>query len=110
MSQPVFVVQCPHSGGEHNPRKLGRMEWNTGPHKRKFIRSRGRDLDRHDDEREADLVFWGEWEPCAVPLFDQAASRSYSRVSPPSTGRLTIRPAAAGLARGCSRGTWSSSA
>ena len=31
---------------------------------------------------------------CAVPLFHQAAFRSYSWVSPPSTGRLTIGPVA----------------
>ena len=32
---------------------------------------------------------------CAVPLTHQAAFRSYSWVSPPSTGRLTIGPDAA---------------
>ena len=88
MSQPVFVVQCPHSGGEHNPRKLGRMEWNTGPHKRKFIRSRGRDLDRHDDEREADLVFWGEWEP--------PVQCHYSIRRPSARIRASVRRARAG--------------
>ena len=47
---------------------------------------------------------------CAVPLIGQAASRSYSCVSPPSTGRLTMRPMFAGLARARSSGTCSWSA
>ncbi len=38
----------------------------------------------------------------------QAASRSYSCVSSPSTGQLTMRPAAAGFAPDCSSGTCSS--
>ena len=35
---------------------------------------------------------WVAFERCAVPLRRQAASRSYSWVSPPSTGRLMTRP------------------
>ncbi len=64
MSESVYVVQFPHPGPEHDPGSRGRMGWNTGPkHKRKFMRSAGRYVDRHDDEQDADLVFWGEWEP-----------------------------------------------
>lgn len=38
------------------------MAWNAGPHKRKFIRSRGRYVGEFGVATEADLVFWGEWE------------------------------------------------
>ena len=37
-----------------------------------------------------------------MPLFDQAASRSYSCVRPPRTGRLTMRLDGVGLALDCS--------
>ncbi len=53
---------------------------------------------------------WQEFTGVRCHYSDQAASRSYSCVIPPSTGRLTIRPSVAGLARGWSSGTWSSSA
>ena len=63
----VFVVQFPHPGREHNPDRLRRrpwrMEWNTGDHRRKFMRSPGRYLDNYETASDALLTFWGEWEP-----------------------------------------------
>jgi hypothetical protein len=41
---PVFV-QFPHPGKEHNPRRAPRQPWNTGEHRRKFLRSDGRHVD-----------------------------------------------------------------
>lgn len=59
----VFFVQFPHPGGEHNPR-TGDMPWNTHDHHhRKFLIAPGRYVDEDDRIREAELVFWGEWEP-----------------------------------------------
>jgi hypothetical protein len=61
MGEPSYFVQFPHPGGQHLP-PTDEMPWNTGDHKRKFLRSRGRYLDG-DVVREDELVFWGEWEP-----------------------------------------------
>jgi hypothetical protein len=59
----IYVVQFIHPGSEHNPGKANRMAWRvTNPHARKFLRRPGRYLDGNREEREADLVFWGEWE------------------------------------------------
>jgi len=56
------VVQFPHPGGEHVP-PSDEMPWNVGPHRRKFLTSTGRYLDRRGGSREDVLTFWGEWEP-----------------------------------------------
>lgn len=55
-------VQFLHPGGEHGP-DAGRTvrSWNRRSHKRKFLRSPGRYFDGRET-READLLFWGEWE------------------------------------------------
>jgi hypothetical protein len=58
---PVFV-QFPHPGPEHNPGKVHRQAWNRHKHRRKFLRSDGRYVDRNDSINDAPLVFWGEWE------------------------------------------------
>jgi hypothetical protein len=38
------------------------MPWNEGPHRRKFLKAPGRLLGRDGDVRQADVVFWGEYE------------------------------------------------
>jgi len=38
------------------------MPWNEGPHRRKFLQAPGRLLGRDGDVRQADVVFWGEYE------------------------------------------------
>lgn len=58
----AFFVQFPHPGGEHNP-PTDDMPWNTGDHKRKFLVAPGRYTDGDGRIRDAELVFWGEWEP-----------------------------------------------
>jgi hypothetical protein len=57
-----FFVQFPHPGGEHNP-PTDDMPWNTADHRRKFLVAPSRYLDSDDQIGEADLGFWGEWEP-----------------------------------------------
>jgi len=61
-SGPVYVVQFPHPGREHNPGKQDLMPWNTKSHARKFLRSPGDYVAPDGSVGEADLVFWGEWE------------------------------------------------
>jgi len=60
--QIAFFVQFPHPGGEHNP-PINGMPWNTGDHRRKFLIVPGRYVDGDGLPGEAELVFWGEWEP-----------------------------------------------
>jgi len=57
-----FFVQFPHPRGEHNP-PGDDMPWNRGDHRRKFLVTPGRYLDRDDQAGEAELVYWAEWEP-----------------------------------------------
>jgi hypothetical protein len=58
----AFFVQFPHPGGEHHS-PTDDLPWNVADHRRKFLVAPGQF--REDDDRvgEADLVFWGEWEP-----------------------------------------------
>ena len=39
------VVQFPHPGPEHKPPPAGDMPWNTGSHRRKFLRAGGQWID-----------------------------------------------------------------
>jgi hypothetical protein len=55
-------VQFIHPGSEHWPDEGDLKRWNRDQHRRKFLVSRGRYLDA-GELREADLEFWGEWEP-----------------------------------------------
>jgi hypothetical protein len=55
-------VQFIHPGGEHRPDAGDRKRWNVRNHQRKFLRRPGRYI-AHCQQREGDLVFWGEWEP-----------------------------------------------
>ncbi len=56
------LVQFPHPGLEHNP-PANDMPWNVREHRRKFLIAPGRYVDEDSELGEADLVFWGEWEP-----------------------------------------------
>lgn len=61
MAELLAFVQFPHPGGEHRPR--GRvMDWNRGPHARKFLKATGEYV-LDGQPRTGPLVFWGEWEP-----------------------------------------------
>jgi hypothetical protein len=57
-----LFVQFIHPGGEHVPDYDGFKDWNTGPHRRKFLTAPGRYLVA-GAMRSDELVFWGEWEP-----------------------------------------------
>ncbi len=82
-SAPVYVVQFPHPGREHNPRVLRplpwRMPWNTDEHRRKFMRSPGRYVDKNDIHSEAELTFWGEWEAPSDVVHEWTASEPLPR-------------------------------
>ncbi len=64
IEEALCVVQFIHPGGEHgpDPETPWLKRWNTGNHKRKFMRSSGRWLG-DDRPRDGELLFWGEWEP-----------------------------------------------
>ena len=73
-ASPLFV-QFPHPGKEHNPGMAHRQPWNTGEHRRKFLRSDGRYATRDGILGEGMLVFWGEWEaPSYVKRWPQNGS------------------------------------
>lgn len=61
-STHAVLVQFPHPGDEHNPGKAKRQPWNRCEHRRKFLRSDGRYVDRGGAIHDAPVVFWGEWE------------------------------------------------
>lgn len=62
MDDRLCFIQFLHPGREHEP-DAGRMKaWNTGAHRRKFLKGPGRYL-AGGDPQDGELVFWGEWEP-----------------------------------------------
>jgi hypothetical protein len=65
MDDRIRLVQFIHPGGEHEPDEGNEKHWNTGDHKRKFLRSRGLYVSGNGDDHPTtdDLLFWGEWEP-----------------------------------------------
>jgi hypothetical protein len=60
-ARPV-LVHFPHPGREHNPGGVSRQPWNTGEHRRKFLRTSGRYVAADGSLVEAPVAFWGEWE------------------------------------------------
>lgn len=76
MRERRCFVQFIHPGGEHGRDSDGLKGWNrTAKHKRKFLRSRGRYMTSASPGaqlHEAEIVFWGEWEPPSeVSVIDQ---------------------------------------
>jgi hypothetical protein len=66
MTGDASIVQFPHPGAEHVPRS-DVMPWNTGPHRRKFLRSHGSIVSPNGAITfEGQLAFWGEWEPPSI--------------------------------------------
>jgi len=64
MREKLCFVQFLHPGGEHWPDEPGVKRWNLGRrHRRKFMRAPGRMVQSSGAAMDADLVFWGEWEP-----------------------------------------------
>lgn len=69
MPQRLSVVQFTHQGKEHKLTPAEKktipiiMEWNTGPHRRKFMRAKGQTVVNNHLSPTKDLLFWGEWEP-----------------------------------------------
>ena len=60
MAESLALVQFPHPGGEHRP-KGPVMDWNRGPHARKFLVATGEYV--LDGQLKAGpFAFWGEWE------------------------------------------------
>jgi len=59
----INFVQFPHPGEEHSPDVGLVKKWNTGAHRRKFLCCPGEYVTESGKIKEADLLFWGEWEP-----------------------------------------------
>ncbi|GHT90742.1 hypothetical protein FACS1894137_19990 [Spirochaetia bacterium] len=60
------IIQFNHPGFEHGHDKnsLFHKSWNTEPHKRKFMWSKGDYIDQNGNfAPNQELLFWGEWEP-----------------------------------------------
>jgi hypothetical protein len=62
VSPHPVLVHFPHPGTEHNPGTVSRQPWNTGEHRRKFLRTSGRYVAANGSLVEAQVAFWGEWE------------------------------------------------
>jgi hypothetical protein len=61
MSSKKTIIQFPHPGGQHTA-KSG-TKWNTGIHKRKYLKVKGSYLKRLESKPiNATVCFWGEWE------------------------------------------------
>ena len=59
------IIQFPHPGSEHN-NKTG-TKWNTGKHKRKFLKENGYYLTALSTKPIKGIVyFWGEWEAPSI--------------------------------------------
>ncbi len=58
------IVQFTHPGGEHKPDRNDHTlkSWNTGVHRRKFLKANGKYV-KDNSLKEGELLFWGEWEP-----------------------------------------------
>ncbi|OZM56458.1 hypothetical protein CIB95_11830 [Lottiidibacillus patelloidae] len=69
-----LFVQFMHPGVEHKP-NTGE-KWNKSPHKRKFMRSKGRYIE-NGEVKEDLLQFWGEWEAQAF-LIEQLSRSNTS--------------------------------
>jgi len=64
MDNKCCFVQFIHPGGEHIPDNEEYKFWNTGNHRRKFIKNKGKYIKGlKDTPKEEDIVFWAEWEP-----------------------------------------------
>lgn len=59
----ICFVQFLHPGGEHRPDRGSVKSWNTGDHRRKFMVTRARCVDKHHQISDGEFLFWGEWEP-----------------------------------------------
>jgi hypothetical protein len=80
MNNQTLFVQFLHPGVEHDPKpKNGNfIPWNTGKHKRKFMKNPGQYLE-NNCPKNSDLVFWGEWEPQSDVLQRFKPSNTYPK-------------------------------
>jgi hypothetical protein len=65
-NKEVTITQFLHPGAEAQPKRKSDsyIEWNTGTHKRKFLRSKADVVNAKGEvEKNVDIAFWGEWEP-----------------------------------------------
>ena len=75
-------VQFPHPGSEHGRRSGSSWHRSSARHKRKFMRLRGRWMDKLNNQQTGSLYAWGEWE---------AESRLVKCFNPPTGDGLCPR-------------------
>lgn len=80
--QNLNVVQFMHPGGEHIlslwEKKHSWKLWNTGGHKRKFMKAIGSVIDNEKIvKKDVPLYFWSEWEPDSVVNLTGVSSPKY---------------------------------
>jgi len=66
----LLFIQFMHPGKEHRPDAGRTKYWNTGQHKRKFVKNAGRYLSDQSARTDDDICFWCEWEPQSEVLKD----------------------------------------
>jgi len=75
----LCAVQFTHPGGEHHPDAPGIKRWNTGTHRRKFMRTAGISLDATGEDHAGEVLLWGEWEPPSTVEELEAPGPDYPR-------------------------------
>jgi hypothetical protein len=75
----LCAVQFIHPGGEHRPDAPGTgiKRWNTGAHRRKFMRAEGTSCDAEGAAHDGEILLWGEWEPPSKVEESKASGPSY---------------------------------
>lgn len=110
------IVQFTHPGQEHGPdyKNPRHKSWNTGPHRRKFMRCLGDHVDASNRLiHNKPLLFWGEWEP---PSDVKPLSKVTEKLNPkwlhepyvpaeiPSGGLSSCSPTENSCRSGCGKG------
>jgi len=62
--EELAIIQFVHPGSQYGLPRGNQMGWNKKTyHRRKFLKTKGQYVDAGGSTVEADLCFWGEWEP-----------------------------------------------
>lgn len=62
-TERLLFIQFMHPGKEHRPDTERTKYWNTGDHKRKFVKNPGAFLTNQNAREYDHICFWCEWEP-----------------------------------------------
>jgi hypothetical protein len=111
------IIQFTHPGAEHgfDSTDGSHKSWNTGPHRRKFMRVIGDYVDGNNCLiRDKSLLFWGEWEPPSnvtslgkpsVPLHPRWLHEPYLPNHIPAGAASSCAPVGGDCPGGCGKET-----